>query len=132
MICVLCNEEIKGDVVNGMVNVYGNNPHPLADEGRCCDDCNMFKVIPARMDRSYIDPVKCVEKKSDKPLSAVEIAAKLYEIIAMEIDDQPEMHPIVRISKILIDWETEIRLDQLDQDEKAIKEIVRDTKIRKN
>ena len=132
MICVLCNEEIKGDVVNGMVNVYGNNPHPLADEGRCCDDCNMFKVIPARMDRSYIDPVKCVEKKSDKPLSAVEIAAKLHEIIAMEMDDQPRMHPIVRISKILIDWETEIRLDQLDQDEKAIKEIVRDTKIRKN
>ena len=132
MICVLCNEEIKGDVVNGIALPYGNNPHPLADEGKCCDDCNMFKVIPARMDRSYVDPVKCVEKKSDKPLSAVEIAAKLHEIIAMEMDDQPEMHPIVRISKILIDWETEIRLDQLDQDEKAIKEIVRDTKIRKN
>jgi len=72
MKCVLCNEEIKGDVVNGIALPYGNNPHPLADEGKCCDDCNMFKVIPARMERSYVDPVKCVEKKSDKPLSVVE------------------------------------------------------------
>ena len=63
MICVLWNEEIKGDVVNGIALAYGNNPHPLADEGQCCDECNMFKVIPARMERSYVDPIKCVEKK---------------------------------------------------------------------
>ena len=64
MICVLCNEEIKGDVVNGEAKVYGHNPAPLADEGRCCDECNMFKVVPARMKRSYVDPVKCIKKKS--------------------------------------------------------------------
>ena len=40
--CVLCGGEIKG---------YGNNPAPLADEGRCCDDCNKSKVIPARMSK---------------------------------------------------------------------------------
>ena len=27
---------------------YGNNPAPVAEEGRCCDDCNQHKVIPAR------------------------------------------------------------------------------------
>lgn len=38
--CVLCGKHIDG---------YGNNPAPLADEGKCCDECNSTKVIPARM-----------------------------------------------------------------------------------
>lgn len=38
--CVLCGEEIEG---------YGNNPAPLADEGKCCDSCNSKRVIPARL-----------------------------------------------------------------------------------
>ena len=40
-ICCLC-----GDVFYG----YGNNPAPLARSSkRCCDMCNMTKVIPARL-----------------------------------------------------------------------------------
>ena len=42
--CSLCKTECNG---------YGNNPFPLCEEkdyeSRCCDDCNMEKVIPARM-----------------------------------------------------------------------------------
>ena len=38
--CVLCGKEIEG---------YGNNPAPLADEGKCCDSCNSKRVIPARL-----------------------------------------------------------------------------------
>lgn len=38
--CILCGKHIEG---------YGNNPAPLADEGKCCDECNKTKVIPARM-----------------------------------------------------------------------------------
>lgn len=38
--CVLCHKDFIG---------YGNNPHPLADqEDRCCDTCNIERVIPAR------------------------------------------------------------------------------------
>lgn len=37
--CCLCDQPSKG---------FGNNPAPLRD-GRCCDECNFFKVIPARM-----------------------------------------------------------------------------------
>ena len=29
--CVLCGIHFRG---------YGHNPEPLADEGRCCDNCN--------------------------------------------------------------------------------------------
>ena len=36
--CCLCGEEFGG---------YGNNPAPLAEEGRCCDRCNE-KVVSAR------------------------------------------------------------------------------------
>lgn len=38
--CCLC-----GKVVSG----YGNNPAPLKIEGVCCDECNLTKVIPARI-----------------------------------------------------------------------------------
>lgn len=40
-ICVLCGKEYDD---------YGNNPWPLADEGRCCHDCNEL-VIEARVMR---------------------------------------------------------------------------------
>lgn len=38
--CVICGKPITG---------YGNNPAPVKDEGRCCDDCNAEHVVPARM-----------------------------------------------------------------------------------
>jgi len=37
--CCLCGEEFEG---------YGNNAQPLRN-GKCCDKCNVEKVIPARM-----------------------------------------------------------------------------------
>lgn len=37
--CCLCKEEFEG---------HGNNAEPVA-HGRCCDDCNLEKVIPARL-----------------------------------------------------------------------------------
>jgi hypothetical protein len=42
--CILCGTKQTG---------WGNNPEPLAGlhEGRCCDDCNRDKVIPARLGR---------------------------------------------------------------------------------
>lgn len=39
MKCCICGKEIEG---------YGNNAQPVAD-GQCCDECNMDKVIPARI-----------------------------------------------------------------------------------
>lgn len=38
--CVLCKNEYRG---------HGNNPAPVVQEGRCCDDCNSTRVIPARL-----------------------------------------------------------------------------------
>lgn len=40
--CCICGETLEG---------YGNNPEPYmyADEGRCCDACNLKFVIPARL-----------------------------------------------------------------------------------
>ena len=34
--CVICNEVCEG---------YGNNPAPLVNEGKCCDDCNGLVII---------------------------------------------------------------------------------------
>ena len=38
--CCICEYEIEG---------YGNNPTPVSKKGRCCDKCNVEKVIPARL-----------------------------------------------------------------------------------
>ena len=40
--CCLCGRECE--------NEWGNNPWPLADHGRCCDDCNDL-VTATRMSR---------------------------------------------------------------------------------
>ena len=41
-VCILCEEPFTG---------YGHNPAPLEPygAGRCCDACNMTRVIPARL-----------------------------------------------------------------------------------
>ena len=42
--CILCGKEFKG---------YGNNPAPLKKEGVACNECNLNKVIPARLKASF-------------------------------------------------------------------------------
>ena len=37
--CCVCGKTFVG---------FGNNPAPIAHEGRCCDKCNEQRVIPAR------------------------------------------------------------------------------------
>jgi hypothetical protein len=41
--CCFCKKTFSG---------YGHNPEPLKDGivNRCCDKCNVSKVIPARVD----------------------------------------------------------------------------------
>lgn len=39
--CVICKNKFVG---------FGNNPRPLKERGRCCDDCNSL-VIQARIER---------------------------------------------------------------------------------
>lgn len=45
MKCCLCGAEIIGE---------GNNPEPLSSDGRCCDECNLFKVLPERL-RAFLE-----------------------------------------------------------------------------
>lgn len=44
--CVLCGEIRDGW---GWKKQYGNNPYPLSQDSDCCDECDMKKVIPARL-----------------------------------------------------------------------------------
>tara|TARA_R100000808_G_C2127337_1_gene137322 strand:+ start:538 stop:732 length:195 start_codon:yes stop_codon:yes gene_type:complete len=38
--CAICKREFLE---------FGNNPWPIKKKGRCCDKCNISKVIPARL-----------------------------------------------------------------------------------
>ena len=102
--CILCGKHIDG---------YGNNPAPLADEGKCCDECNKTKVIPARMealrgkkrmdeavkDEEEDDIEECLHKHCHKefkfddepykaPFRGVEVEVEDKEL---EYDDEPSM-----------------------------------------
>lgn len=61
-ICQICNEtaeeiinmaddseEVKCCICGKPLEGHGNNPYPLKKTGRCCDKCNIEKVIPARI-----------------------------------------------------------------------------------
>ena len=55
MQCSICKEEIKGMVVtdskgNQSVPYQGGNNAQPVNDGRCCDDCNLKVVIPARLE----------------------------------------------------------------------------------
>ena len=43
--CCICGKLIKGQ--------YGNNPQPLKEDGKCCDECNK-EVIKARLEEEEI------------------------------------------------------------------------------
>jgi hypothetical protein len=45
MKCSICGRAIVANVIGWD---KGNNAQPIND-GRCCDDCNMSVVIPARL-----------------------------------------------------------------------------------
>ena len=40
--CCICGKTFTG---------WGNNPWPVAEDGECCDECNIIKVIPARLEK---------------------------------------------------------------------------------
>ena len=39
--CCICGKDFEG---------YGNNPAPVTENGRCCDDCNRNVVKPVRIE----------------------------------------------------------------------------------
>lgn len=55
-VCVLCNETFTG---------WGNNPHPLAEEGVACNSCNFEKVVPTRIKAMNKDEIVKEEKLED-------------------------------------------------------------------
>lgn len=40
--CCICGKQFNG---------WGNNPYPVKESGKCCDECNSTQVIPARLKR---------------------------------------------------------------------------------
>ena len=68
LVCPICRKTYVG---------YGNNPYPIAKDGRCCDDCNQLYVITMRMllDRAsgYIDDSinEMMMLKGDKTLFGI-------------------------------------------------------------
>ena len=84
LVCPICGKTFIG---------YGNNPYPVAKDGRCCDECNITSVIPMRLllDRAtgYIDDTICemMLMKGDKTIFGIEneIEIKGYPVTVQTI-----------------------------------------------
>lgn len=82
MKCIICGDEIEG---------HGNNPSPVTEEGRCCDRCNLYTVVPARIKRAYESEEKaelryrfliwCDKANSDELEEAIHEKADMFEDI---------------------------------------------------
>lgn len=40
--CCICGKTFTG---------WGHNPYPVKSDGECCSECNMQRVVPARLER---------------------------------------------------------------------------------
>ena len=78
-ICCICGKEFNG---------YGNNPYPIKEEGRCCNDCNM-KVIEKRLE-------KLQEKDDMSDLRANLITGKLEDLVS-DLEESEVLSVIVMI-----------------------------------
>ena len=77
--CCICGETYEG---------YGNNPFPVKDYGKCCDKCNLEKVIPARIN-SIIKHQKDSVDWLDKLINSEKTAIDEYtEAIKATDDDE--------------------------------------------
>lgn len=96
--CVLCGKHING---------YGNNPAPLADEGKCCDECNKTKVIPAR--------IKAIKDELEDEMEEIEIDSTYHDASEDELrkmgafGDDDEM-----------DYDDNYTIEYEDKDEEAL------------
>jgi len=50
-LCCFCKKD---------VGPYGNNPFPVAEEGLCCDSCNISIVVKARLDHLNSEDTVCM------------------------------------------------------------------------
>ena len=89
-ICCFCNKNIKG---------MGNNPAPVSDIGRCCDDCNINKVLPARYEnpnwRKAQDLNFDYDKKATKDIGDLDATEKdLFSLLGNTLQGLQNIEPI--------------------------------------
>ena len=77
--CVICGEEFIG---------YGNNPYPIKEDGRCCNDCNT-KVIKKRLEK-----LQEIDTMSDPRANL--ITGKLEDLVS-DLEESEVLSVIVMI-----------------------------------
>ncbi|QIG59357.1 hypothetical protein [Dishui Lake virophage 2] len=75
-VCCLCSQMIVG---------WGNNAQPLS-AGRCCDDCNRTKVIPARLNAG-----RAMEAEIDATFAQATRLAKMVAKAKSKEEEQAEL-----------------------------------------
>ena len=63
MKCSICKKDIKKNHLTGWSS--GNNAEPI-NHGRCCDECNARKVIPARFLEVINNEIKSKKHKGSR------------------------------------------------------------------
>jgi len=86
--CVLCKKECE--------NEFGNNPHPLRDEGKCCFVCNKNRVIPSRLIIIEIKNIMEKVKKREREMHSKSLDEQKKILAQNSIQVQEEVLPLFK------------------------------------
>lgn len=80
MKCCICGKEIKG---------YGNSALPLV-EGICCDTCNNYVVIPARLYLAQKEGTLAKEQARNLVMGMNPVAKIGAKVLILEMKGEPQ------------------------------------------
>lgn len=84
--CILCDKDFEG---------MGNNAKPLAD-GRCCDECNLRKVIPARLEGKSLDDLKDAQITTNKDSDSINTDEVFFRGLQIPENDRLKHYQLVK------------------------------------
>lgn len=86
--CVFCKKECE--------NKWGNNAHPMKDDGVACNDCNQNKVIPGRLLITQIERIMAQVKEREKKAKNKSMEAQHRAYQKNSIQVQEEVLPLLQ------------------------------------
>lgn len=105
LLCCLCNCICE--------NEFGNNAYPLNENDRCCDKCNLSKVLPARLHMFKKEGEEKIkkQKEAEAKKKELELKAKL---------DAKQAIIAEKTSQELLKGETKVKMEHKQKKDKKL------------
>jgi len=101
---------------------FGNNPNPIRKRGKCCEECNYSKVVPARMDnegggsKTHEITMKLITnwelKKLQRKINAIMTTYPTYRLYYEQVEEDAGLNQLhYRTIEIVEECGAHLKLD---------------------